>query len=189
MKKTILSLAIMGLGAISATATTITFAGSPVDANRIEDNVGNLIDFDAGSVVTAGIIDGGVFTSLVATLGSNTGSIGIGATDALNGLWNGATSNNSSEADGFESQFIAVRVVSSGGFAVFTTDQQFQANGNGVGDSATLGIDQINGVDLALSAPGSGFSGNLATVGVIPEPSSTLLLGLGGLGLLIRRKR
>jgi len=34
-----------------------------------------------------------------------------------------------------------------------------------------------------------GGSGNLIVTGVIPEPSSTALLGLGGLALILRRRR
>lgn len=69
---------------------------------------------------------------------------------------------------------------------------------------------QIEGIDLVYSSPaiGSALSGNFTTritdnqgaaisnsvlvsgtVAAVPEPSSTALLGLGGLALVLRRRR
>ena len=45
------------------------------------------------------------------------------------------------------------------------------------------------GINGSIQGNASGFTINSATVEVVPEPSSTALLGLGGLALLTRRKR
>ena len=45
------------------------------------------------------------------------------------------------------------------------------------------------GINGSVQGNNVGFTINSATVEVVPEPSSTALLGLGGLALLARRKR
>ena len=45
------------------------------------------------------------------------------------------------------------------------------------------------GINGSIQGNEAGFTINSATVEVVPEPSSTALLGLGGLALLARRKR
>jgi len=45
------------------------------------------------------------------------------------------------------------------------------------------------GAKTPTSAGTGGYSGQALTVGAVPEPGSLALLGLGGLGLLLRRRR
>lgn len=76
--------------------------------------------------------------------------------------------------------------VSETGSQTLTGNNAFQSY-NGLGASKSL-LESLNGA--TMSATGGHGMGDL-TVQVIttPEPSSALLLGLGGLGFLVRRKR
>ena len=69
-----------------------------------------------------------------------------------------------------------------------------EADGNGLRISLTNGGVAFNSFSISLDNAGStGGSTDFIYVGgptpVVPEPSSTALLGLGAIGLLVRRKR
>ena len=55
--------------------------------------------------------------------------------------------------------------------------------------SLVIGLDNKHTFDLSIVAGGSATQAAFTAVELVPEPSSTALLGLGGVALLLRRRR
>ncbi len=91
--------------------------------------------------------------------------------------------------DGLNSQTELSRILlSEGGQLTLTNraefDEQISAN-NGAGNILVNGIEvTAANIDTLFT-----FSGSTATATAVPEPSSTALLGLGGLALILRRRK
>jgi P pilus assembly chaperone PapD len=120
---------------------------------------------------------------------------------------NGISTFDSDSRLGFSSSTIDIDVSAyTGGDATFVlvdTDLfngSYASNGGGFGTINTITNTAVNswggGYDVTYDqslfdgAPGDGFTGQITlTLTAVPEPSSTALLGLGGLAMMLRRKR
>ena len=120
---------------------------------------------------------------------------------------NGISTFDSDSRLGFSSSTITIDVSAyTGGDATFVlVDTElfsgtYANNGGGFGTIGAITNNAVNswggGYDVTYDqslfdgAPGDGFTGEITlTLTAIPEPSSTALLGLGGLALILRRKR
>ena len=132
--------------------------------------------------------------------GTSLGVVRDGATGVGSNLVNNTVLSEASVADGFTFTF----VLRDGSYDAFTTGLLDDTGANfdlnltnetltvldilpDFNDFLTDGV----GINGSILGPSVGFTINSATVEVevVPEPSSTALLGLGGLALLTRRKR
>lgn len=152
-----------------AGGTNILFSGKPADVNRIVSTFGDLIGADDNAVVTAGMITGGDFKSLVGTHGATRGGIGHPDSPILDGLWLGEHWNNSSEATEFDSQYIAVLIEIDWASAVFTTNETFPLNKGGAADSKILSLDSVTGVVPEMSSPGASYGDGFLVIPLFPN--------------------
>ena len=130
--------------------------------------------------------------------GTSLGVVRDGATGVGSNLVNNTVLSEASVADGFTFTF----VLRDGSYDAFTTGLLDDTGANfdlnltnetltvldilpDFNDFVTGGV----GINGSIQGNEAGFTINSATVEVVPEPSSTALLGLGGLALLTRRKR
>ena len=130
--------------------------------------------------------------------GTSLGVVRDGATGVGSNLVNNTVLSEASVADGFTFTF----VLRDGSYDAFTTGLLDDTGANfdlnltnetltdsdilpDFNDFLTGGV----GINGSIQGNEAGFTINSATVEVVPEPSSTALLGLGGLALLTRRKR
>jgi len=75
------------------------------------------------------------------------------------------------------------------GATLSSSTASWKIDGTSVGSAQSIDASGLNGVFVQIS--GSGLEGTVDNFKLthVPEPSSTLLLGLGGLGLILRRRR
>ena len=197
-EKVIISSIALFAAASVASATSITLAGGPAPAN-----VPGFFGLDGtpldGSMISVGTFDVGtsVFTQFVGTndtLAIQTLFAGNAALEA-EGQGTGTVTQNGDAAVAFNGQQIFIQVDTGASIGVFSSDVAapptgqgdpfvFPANAGGVGDAATISVTQVNQAFLGGTI---GADGSLIVA--VPEPSTSLLLGLSALGLIVRRKR
>lgn len=199
------------------TSTTNLTAFSPVIL-PVVDNTGTLIGAGTGSVGVGyfgTLSDAQIATSDYATLIADfvqfgtTDTFGTASAPGVDGIFTFSTDeaipNNAGAGNNFTGQNIYTLMGEAGTLggssllAVWKSDTLFGLEdlaGNGsaasniaVGSGAPIIGNITAGSNLGPSAGGLVTTNSLQLVVAIPEPSSALLLGLGGLGLLIRRKR
>jgi hypothetical protein len=83
---------------------------------------------------------------------------------------------------GFVGKFIIFPVTTDGEYHTYNVDVSGHASWNGTID--LIRLDPIEGVGLSV-----GRQFKVDYIRVVPEPATMVLLGLGGVGLLIRRRR
>jgi hypothetical protein len=210
MKKTLFLLALAASplvqGAVSVTGTNLVLGPTSVaDSMLITDNTGIPV---SGSWA-AGIFDAPDFSGpagITSTFTQNGSDGAFSATPGVFGALGGvpitdaATSVDSSDNFAGKPVYIVVgnaaSIAGSTDFVVFQTatnwPQEVQGVGAGFGvniakETLVYGIPTTvqgaTGITSALNGDGG------VTFGLIPEPSTSLLAGLAGLALMIRRKR
>jgi hypothetical protein len=185
MKLKLLTCAALVAIAAQAPATIVTLAGGAAGATFV-DNTGAPIN--APGVVQVGTLEGGAFKQFGTTAGNLQNVFG------QNGKWAGSIADNAlpGPADAFNGLPIFVKIeVDALNFGVYTysTPKNFPVNAGGVGDTVNLLSTELDQVVPELSAPGAAIDAGGIMIGLVPEPSTSLLAGLAGLALLIRRKR
>jgi hypothetical protein len=183
-----------------------TFTGVPV-----VDNTGSPIGFqwkvgyfpngtdftqDAASLISAFVPNG----SAVASNPGILGTFSTGVTDAATSI-DGSDDFTSGNGGGAYNVFYVIadnaNFNAATDYIVLDSQSAWPVEVDGVGATFNLNLltdsyALLRGSDTTVAADGYGvpftsFNGGPAlTFGIIPEPSSALLLGLGGLGLLIR---
>ncbi|WP_309489778.1 PEP-CTERM sorting domain-containing protein [Oceaniferula flava] len=188
-------------------------AGSPVKSSlAIGTNGGTgILDISRGTLNTRAGVEigaGGTF-QIMGTGDSQQGiDINIGSNGSLDGFWwqtAGGTLSMGIGADGVEQIFVDNVDDDGGQFATFADgsilDMSFYDTVATPGTWTLMELEGAaitdEGLELAAGDEAAGWSftvdnsgpNGLLTVTYVPEPSSTALLGLGGLALLMRRRK
>jgi hypothetical protein len=190
MKTKLLTFGIFVALGLHASATIVNLSGGPFGLTFLQSSSGTPLP--DGMPVEVGRMENGFFIPL------GTGGL-IATAFGSPGKWAGTAADNSFGADVFNGAQIWGRITDyEGAVVVFTASDQsewfFQNNTHGVGDSSYPNSIDIDRIDAALSSPGYVLTSDSLSFGFLtslgtPEPSISLLAGLSGLGLLIRRKR
>ncbi len=184
-------------GTTSGLTTLVEVAG---DAGALNLNVGKLTMWSQfGGNMTLDVISGGVEASELNLISSSNGAINMldgnlhaissATADAQFNMLTGGTGNIT--IDGVENNVFNVNF-ETGNLGSFTLGSKFGGVAGGVWEFAVAnGFISIDG--LATTAASS-FSitstgGNDSTIALVPEPTSVLLLSLGGVLLMAGRRR
>ena len=216
MKKTIIAAALFMAGASMLPATIVSVfniqSGDTTTDTPIVDSGGNLIPLGGGVVAVGRALGGTVDVADLASTFDQFGSASNinGGGFGIDGFVSDAAptfqvATATATADGFIGETVFVVIGNAADLASSTEFAVFQAAGTFLPDN--LGLEQNTNVSLQVGGatqifgdiasdvlvPGTPlgdltFSSGIQLAG-IPEPSSALLLGLGGLGFLIRRRR
>jgi hypothetical protein len=175
---------LLGFG-LQASATIVNLGGGNTGLTFHHSSSG--APLPNGLPVEVGRMEGGFFIPL--------GAGGLIATAfGSPGKWAGTTWDNTPSGDAFDGQQIWGRITDDGAVVVFSASGQaewfFKNNAGGVGDSSNPNSIDIDTIDAALSTPGFVLTSETLSFGFLtPEPSTSLLSGLAGLALLLRRRR
>ena len=196
----IITMGFLALGTATSFATSVivTNGRGPSNTRSIVDNTGaSVVGFGGfGIIDEAGI------------MGENTVFVDLGFQQYGNGGGSVSTSsfgqfsfNDNLDIDGapgapFKSQNVYLLVGFGGSdletstsLFIYKFDKDFGAAESGEPITAVLTATDSPGTTLLGTEVGIGAGSGTFEAVLIPEPSSAVLLGLGGLGLLVRRKR
>ena len=204
LKHVVSIIALTSVSAFGASVTVTNNAG-PVNTQSVVDNTGDAVD---GGFAAIGSI------SDVSGLNGNTTTLTSGALEAVFTVYDGATgaitaapfagtysiSNNGSDITGTAWAGAPIYLVlGNGGDLASSTQAAVLRVGNFPGSEPAVQTVNVNNTAEVLLGnfetftlqPGPIPTQNaaLALVPLVPEPSSSLLIGLAGLSLLIRRRR
>ena len=193
-------------------AVTVPVQSPSNNSSKIFLNSGSTLNFVDGVHTLNERINNTGATSTIRITGSEA-TINVHQQNSFNATMdfvfdaNGISTFDSDSRLGFGFSTITIDVSAyTGGDATFVlvdTDLfngSYASNGGGFGTINTITNTAVNswggGYDVTYDqslfdgAPGDGFTGQITlTLTAVPEPSSTALLGLGGLALMLRRKR
>ena len=193
-------------------AVTVPVQSPSNNSSKIFLNSGSTLNFVDGVHTLNERINNTGATSTIRITGSEA-TINVHQQNSFNATMdfvfdaNGISTFDSDSRLGFGFSTITIDVSAyTGGDATFVlvdTDLfngSYASNGGGFGTINTITNTAVNswggGYDVTYDQslfdgdPGDGFTGQITlTLTAVPEPSSTALLGLGGLALMLRRKR
>ena len=196
---------IIALTSVSAfgASVTVTNNAGPVNTQSVVDNSGAAVD--GGFAAIGSISDVSALNTLTSAGLDALFTVYDGATGAVNNApFNGtySISNNGSDITGTAWAGAPIYLVlGNGGDLASSTQGAVLRVGNFPGSEPAVQTVNVNNTaevllgdfDTFTLQPGPIPSQNaalaLVAIGVIPEPSSSLLIGLAGLSLLIRRRR
>ena len=194
---------IIALTSVSAfgASVTVTNNAGPVNTQSVVDNSGAAVD--GGFAAIGSISDVSALNTLTSAGLDALFTVYDGATGAVNNApFNGtySISNNGSDITGTAWAGAPIYLVlGNGGDLASSTQGAVLRVGNFPGSEPAVQTVNVNNTaevllgdfDTFTLQPGPIPSQNaaLALVPLVPEPSSSLLIGLAGLSLLIRRRR
>ena len=194
-------------------ALTLTQTSGSNNTEKFFLNSGSTLNFvDGTHTINERIATYGATTSTIRITGSEA-TINVHQQSTFNANMdfvfdaNGISTFDSDSRLGFSNSTITIDVSAyTGGDATFvlvdtnTFAGTYANNGGGFGTIGAISNTAVNswggGYDVTYDQslfdgdPGDGFTGEITlTLTAVPEPSATALLGLGGLALMLRRKR
>ena len=194
---------IIALTSVSAFGASVTVTNNqgPVNTQSVVDNTGAAVD--GGFAAIGSISDVSALNTLTSAGLDALFTVYDGATGAVNNApFNGtySISNNGSDITGTAWAGAPIYLVlGNGGDLASSTQAAVLRVGNFPGSEPAVQTVNVNNTaevllgdfDTFTLQPGPIPSQNaaLALVPLVPEPSSSLLIGLAGLSLLIRRRR
>ena len=202
LKHVVATLAAMSVSAFGA-SITVTNNQGPVNTQSVVDNTGAAVE---GGVAAIGSISD---VTQLATLGSGADLAGlftefdgasgsVGSVGVFNGVYNFSNNGASIVGSGFEGAPIYLVLGNGSDIASSTQAAVLEIGSFPTSEPAVSTIFVNNSSSTALLGDFDTFTLQPATVPRqnpalalvgIPEPSSSLLIGLAGLSLLIRRRR
>jgi hypothetical protein len=181
----------------SATATTVIAAGG-LDGYQFgvtsSTSIPSFTPFTATgqsmATITVGAFNGGVFSAFAAT---DSTPPSFGSSGLLIGKWLGSASDNSSDADEFAGDQIWFRITTVVGGQTYTgyfadNGVLFPSNDGGLDDTQTVTSYSLDTISPNSTGTWTIDAANQQITLAVPEPSVSLLGGLG-LVCLLRRKR
>lgn len=181
---------------VTMNVTTGTFTGSGTGGTRLHSNAGSEINIYDGSFSDTGFwANGGTINLLGGSLDSiisntiirsyNGGILNIGGDFSINGMSSPTAGETSGNFVNFA--YGSVWTIASDWTGSMTNSAWDRASWVTEIESTTLTVGGVlindSNFDDYFTVDGSG------TMRAIPEPSSTMLIGLGGLTLLLRRRK
>jgi len=177
---------VINLAGDTLAGVSVTISGTYQDASRAagENNVGY------GAAAPGSYYDGTFYSDAVLNDGTyrNPGSIVV----TISGLDDNLLYDITAITTGLASQNLTATLKSGGLSDTKTYDQQRNVGGGSLTPLSLSGLSSTGGVLSFESENLDGwqvFNGATITAVAVPEPSSTALLGLGGLSLILRRRR
>lgn len=200
LKHVVSIIALTSVSAFGASVTVTNNAG-PVNTQSVVDNTGAAVD--GGFAAIGSISDASALNTLTSAGLADLFTVYDGATGAITAAPFAGTysiSNNGSDITGTAWAGAPIYLVlGNGGDLASSTQAAVLRVGNFPGSEPAVQTVNVNNTaevllgdfDTFTLQPGPIPSQNaaLALVPLVPEPSSSLLIGLAGLSLLIRRRR
>ncbi len=202
LKHVVSIIALTSVSAFGASVTVTNNAG-PVNTQSVVDNTGAAVD--GGFAAIGSISDASALNTLTSAGLADLFTVYDGATGAITAAPFAGTYSISNEGSDITGTAWAgapiYLVLGNGGDLASSTQAAVLRVGNFPGSEPAVQTVNVNNTaevllgdfDTFTLQPGPIPSQNaalaLVAIGVIPEPSSSLLIGLAGLSLLIRRRR
>lgn len=201
MKKTILTLAALSMGVATSQAVVIILDNGGTANLTTGDNLDEISSPTSGIAV---VESPGLLINIHAITGDGVGT-DLNATTTSLGINAGAAGDDTDGFDALTNESVTISFsetvsITQLDFAGFETGEVFAVGANSIGFAdLTSGTTDIydfaspfilaanTQITFAVTSGAIGIEG--MTLEVVPEPSSTALLGLGGLALILRRRK